>query len=190
MKRLTLTIAATALAAGALTIATLPLAAKMMAEIAQGASIPANFAVRDAAGKPRTYRSISGKSGTVLVFTRSAKWCPFCQAQLKDLKGAQAALAQRGYSLAALSYDPPATLAGFAKAQGVGYTLLSDQGSKMIDAFGLRDEQYAPGTFAYGVAKASVLVIDTNGKVRAKMVSSDYRVRSTTAEILAAVDRK
>jgi peroxiredoxin len=189
MKRLTFSVAALALSA-AVSVATLPVAAKMMAEIGQGAAIPAGFAVVDAAGKPRNYRSISGKNGTVLVFTRSAKWCPFCQAQLKDLKGAQAALAQRGYNLAALSYDPPSTLAGFAKAQGIRYTLLSDQGSKMIDAFGLRDEQYAPGTFAYGVAKASVLVIDTSGKVRAKMVSSDYTVRPSTAQILAAVDGK
>jgi peroxiredoxin len=161
--------------------------AKTMAEIAQGASIPANFAVRDSNGAARTYKNIKGRNGTVLVFTRSAKWCPFCQAQMKDLKGVQAALAQKGYNLAAISYDPPATLATFGKAQGIGYALLSDEGSRMIDAFGLRDPQYAPGSFAHGVAKASVLVIDAKGQVVRKMASSDYKVRPSNADILAAL---
>jgi peroxiredoxin len=176
-----------AIFAVALVAAPVGLSAKMMAEIAQGAAIPAKFMVRDITGKARNYASISGKNGTVLVFTRSAKWCPFCQAQMKDLKNVQGALAAKGYNLAAISYDEPATLASFAKAQGIGYTLLSDKGSKMIDAFGLRDPQYAPGSFAHGVAKASVLVVDAKGRVAKKMVSSDYKVRPSNADILAAL---
>jgi peroxiredoxin len=160
--------------------------AKMSAEIAEGSRIPANFTAKDASAKLRNYASIRGKNGTVLVFFRSVKWCPFCQAQLKDLKAAQGSLAQRGYTLAAISYDPPAALAGFARAQGIGYTLLSDTGSAMIDAFGLRDPQYGPGSFAAGVPKASVLIIDAQGKVIRKMVSTDYTVRPSNAAILAA----
>jgi peroxiredoxin len=161
--------------------------AKMMAEIAEGGRIPANFIAKDSSAKPRNYASIRGKNGTVLVFFRSVKWCPYCQAQLKGLKAVQATLAQRGYGLAAISYDPPEALAGFARAQGIGYTLLSDGGSAMIDAFGLRDPQYAPGSFAAGVPKASVLIIDAQGMVRRKMVSSDYTARPSNADILAAV---
>jgi peroxiredoxin len=163
--------------------------AKAMAEISEGASIPVNFAAIDANGKPRNYASIRGKRGTVLVFFRSAKWCPFCQAQLKELRAAQSAIAQKGYTLVAISYDDPTVLAGFAKAQGIGYTLLSDKGSRMIDAFGLRDPQYAPGSFADGVPKASVLVINASGKVLKKMVSSDYKVRPSNAQVIAAVGR-
>jgi peroxiredoxin len=161
--------------------------AKMMAEISEGARVPAGFSARDSGGKVRSFASISGRNGAVLVFFRSAKWCPFCQAQLKDLRGAQAVLAQRGYSLNAISYDAPATLAGFAKAQGVGYTLLSDAGSRMIDTFGLRDPQYPPGSFADGVPKPTVLVISAGGKILRKMVSDDYRIRPTNADIVAAV---
>jgi peroxiredoxin len=157
-----------------------------VAEVEVGRPIPSNFAARDAAGKVRNYASIRGKKGTVLVFFRSAKWCPFCQAQLKDLKKAQASLAARGYTLAAISYDPPEVLAGFAKSQGIGYTLLSDAGSRMIGAFGLIDPQYAPGSFAAGVPRPTILVIDAQGKLTKKMVSADYKVRPTNAQILAA----
>lgn len=158
------------------------------AEIAVGAKVPTDFKAIDATGHPRTWASIAGKKGTVFILFRSAKWCPYCQAQLKSLKDVQAALAQRGYALAALSYDAPETLAGFAAKTGVGYTLLSDQKSAMIDAFGLRDPNYAAGSYAYGVPKASILVVDAKGVVRWKSVATDYKVRADNATILKAVD--
>jgi peroxiredoxin len=157
-------------------------------EIALGARVPAAFAATDLAGKLRTLSSISGKKGVVLVFFRSARWCPFCQAQLKSLREAQAPLAQRGYTLAALSYDPVEALNAFALKQGVRYTLLSDPQSRMIDAFGLRDPAYGPGHFAEGVPKASILIIDPRGTVRWKSVATDYKIRADNAAILTAVD--
>lgn len=175
------------LLAVAMVAAPVMIQAKQMAEIAQGASIPASFSARDAKGAVRSYKSISGRNGAVLVFTRSAKWCPYCQVQMKELKGVQGMLSQKGYGLATISYDAPAVLAGFTKANGIGYTMLSDQGSKMIDAFGLRDPQYAAGSFAEGVAKASILVVDAKGRVVRKMVSSDYKVRPSNADIIAAL---
>ena len=160
----------------------------MAAEIATGAKIPASFKAVDASGHQRNWSSIAGKKGTVLVLFRSAKWCPFCQAQLKSLKDAQALLAQRGYSLAALSYDSPEVLAGFAAKTGIGYTLLSDEKSAMIDAFGLRDPSYGEGSYAHGVPKASILLVDAKGVLRWKSVATDYKIRADNATILKAVD--
>ena len=158
------------------------------AEIAVGSRAPADFKAIDAAGRARNWASIAGRKGTVLVLFRSAKWCPYCQAQLKSLKDVQAALSQRGYALAALSYDAPEILAGFAAKTGVGYTLLSDPKSAMIDAFGLRDPSYAAGSYAYGVPKASILLFDAKGVLRWKSVATDYKVRADNATILSAVD--
>lgn len=158
------------------------------AEIATGAKMPASFVAKDAAGKPRSFASVSGKKGTVLVLFRSAKWCPYCQAQLKELKAAQADLGARGYTIVGLSYDAPETLATFATKTGIGYTLLSDEKSAMIDALGLRDPAYAAGSFAAGVPKATTLIIDRAGTVRWKSVSTDYKVRAQNSTILAAVD--
>lgn len=157
-------------------------------EIQTGAAMPSGFAAVDAQGKTRTLASVAGRKGTVLVLFRSAKWCPFCQAQLKSLTEIEAALAARGYSVVGLSYDPPATLAGFAAKAGIGFTLLSDQSSAMIDALGLRDPAYPSGSFAAGVPKASILIIDRAGVVRWKRVATDYRVRPANEQILTAVD--
>jgi peroxiredoxin len=158
------------------------------AEIAMGAKMPASFAAKDSAGKPRSLASVAGKKGTVMVLYRSAKWCPYCQAQLKELKSAQAALGTRGYTIVGLSYDAPETLAAFAAKTGISYTLLSDEKSAMIDALGLRDPAYAAGSFAAGVPKASTLIIDKAGVVRWKSVATDYKIRPQNAAIIAAVD--
>ena len=152
-----------------------------------GAHIPA-FAAVDSHGAPLRFDALPGKNGVVLVFFRSARWCPFCQRQLIDLKAVQAPLAQRGYTLVAISYDAPAALTAFAEKQGVAYPLLSDEGSKMIDAFKLRDPQYPPESFAYGVPRPSIFVIDRGGVVRAKLALEGFKVRPDNAAILKAVD--
>lgn len=167
----------------------IPLAATVASaapQITTGKRIPAGFVARDTMGKVRDLASISGPKGSVLVFFRSAKWCPYCQAQLKELDALRAPLAAKGYKLAAISYDTPAILADFGKRQNIGYTLLSDEGSKMIDAFGLRDPAYDKSSFAYGVPKATVLVLGRDGTVKQMFVTADYKVRPSNATILNA----
>ena len=154
---------------------------------AVGSTAPKLVAV-DMSGTPRTLASIAGPQGTVLVFFRSAKWCPYCQRQLNELKAATAPLAKRGYRLAAISYDAPATLAGFAARQAIDYTLLSDSGSKMIDAYKLRDPQYPEGNFAYGVPKPAIFVLDRGGVVRGKLAEEGYKTRPPVDAIVALLD--
>ncbi len=158
------------------------------AQLAPGAKAPPRFSAIDTAGKVRTLPSLSGQKGVVLVFFRSARWCPFCQAQLKTMKALQPQLAKRGYTLAAISYDSTEELAKFARTQKIGYPLLSDGKSAMIDAFGVRDPAYDKGSFAFGVPKASTYVIDRTGTVRWRTIATDYKVRDDNAAILAAVD--
>ncbi len=154
---------------------------------AVGAHIP-TLVAKDQTGATRDFNSISGAKGVVLVFFRSAKWCPFCQAQLVSLKDVAAPLAARGYALAAISYDPPSVLHDYAVKREVKYTLLSDEGSKMIDAWNLRDPQYPAGSFAYGVPRPSIFVISPKGVIKAKLALEGYKVRPDNAAILAAVD--
>ena len=152
-----------------------------------GSTMPPLVA-KDAAGMVRDLTAVAGKKGVVLVFFRSARWCPFCQAQLISLKEVQGPLAQRGYNLAAISYDPTAALADFAAKRSIGYTLLSDNGSKMIDAMGLRDPQYPKGSFADGVPRPSIFVVSQRGIIVAKLAEEGFKVRPTNEAILQAVN--
>ena len=153
-----------------------------------GRKAPALVA-RDAAGQQASLASIAGPKGVVLVFTRSAKWCPYCQNQLIALKDAEGELKRRGFRIAALSYDPPAILAGFAKQRAIPYALLSDEGSRTIDAFGLRDPAYGPGHYAHGVPKPAIFILAPDGRILAKLAEDGYRTRPTNEAVLEAVDR-
>jgi peroxiredoxin len=152
-----------------------------------GEQIPA-FEARDAQGKPVQWTDIAGSKGTVLVFFRSARWCPYCQAQLIALKDAAVPLSQRGYQLVAVSYDEPEVLANFIKLRAIPYTLLSDKNSAMIDAFKLRDPQYKSDSFAYGVPLPSIFVISPAGMVQAKLAEEGYKTRPPVETVIAAVD--
>ena len=154
---------------------------------AVGTNIPALHAV-DVAGKPVKLSAISGRNGVVLMFFRSAKWCPYCQRQLMEFRDAQAPLEARGYRLAAISYDPTDVLTQFAEKWRIGYQLLSDPGSVTIDAFALRDPQYKPHSFAYGVPRPAIFVITPKGVIRAKLAEEGYKVRPSVQAVLAAVD--
>ena len=84
----------------------------------------------------------------MIAFVRSAAWCPYCQAQLKDLQSIAGPLAGKGFPLVSISYDSPEVLAKFAAKHDIKYSMLSDKGSVLIDAFNIRDPQYKEGTFA------------------------------------------
>lgn len=171
----------------ALLAAVAPAAAGIDVGPAVGAAAPA-LSVVDASGSAQSLRGLQAKKGTVLVFFRSAQWCPYCQRQLIALNAATAPLAARGYRLAAISYDTPATLTKFAARQGIDFPLLSDTGSATIDAFRLRDPQYPAGNIAYGVPVPAIFVIDTGGVVRGKLAEAAYRDRPPVAAVLAMVD--
>lgn len=179
----------TPIAAIVVVLAAIPAIAGIDIGPAVGSKAPAIAATAtDAAGKPASLKSIRGDKGTVLIFFRSVKWCPYCQHQMIEFKAATAPLAQRGYRLAAISYDDTATQAAFAAKEGITLTFLSDPGSKTIDAWSLRDPQYKPDSFAFGVPRPAIFVLDAKGVIRAKLAEDGYKVRPSVEAVLAAVD--
>ncbi len=152
-----------------------------------GARAP-TFMLRDSEGNEQSIATLAGKRGVVLVFFRSAKWCPFCKAQLISLKEATGAIAERGYRLIGISYDSVSVLADFTKERSLNFTLLSDEGSKTIDDFGLRDPQYKEGSVAFGVPQPSIFIISSGGIIQAKLAEEGYKVRPSLEAILAAID--
>ncbi len=85
--------------------------------------------------------------------------------------------------MAALSYDQPAALAHFARRKQIRIPLLSDPESKVIDAFGIRNENIKDG-FAKGVPHPGLFLIGADGRVEAKYFEDDYRERITVSSIL------
>jgi peroxiredoxin len=154
---------------------------------AVGEAAPA-VAAMDSTGKARTLKDVQGPKGTVLMFFRSAAWCPYCKAQLIDMNSnGAAAIKARGYALVGLSYDAPEVLAKFAAERGVAWTLLSDPKSKVIDGWQLRDPAYGPDSRASGVPRPAIYVIDRRGRITARLMEEDYKKRPQVQAVLAAI---
>ncbi len=143
----------------------------------------------DQAGISRTRASLSGENGLVLVFARSADWCPYCQRQLIGLEGVRAAIEQRGWRVAAVTTDDVSKLARFAQRRSIGFPLISDEDSSVIRAFDLIDPAFPPGHRAHGVPTPSIFFIRADGTVAAKLGDDDYRVRPAPEVVVATLDQ-
>ena len=85
-----------------------------------------------------------------------------------------------------MTYDAADDLAAFGEEREIGYALLSDEGSRTIDALGIRNEQFEEGHGAYGVALPGILFVDASGVVRLKRAHENYRTRPPFDELLEA----
>ena len=84
-----------------------------------------------------------------------------------------------------ISYDSPEVLKRAASKHQVTFPLLSDKGSKTIDAYGIRNQE-ATGRFA-GIPHPTTFVVDDKGVIRAKLFQEGYKERRTSEEMIKAV---
>ena len=143
----------------------------------------ADFTLKNSAGEEVALQALLKKGNVALVFVRSADWCPFCRRQLQDLQKNLPDIAATGVQLVALSYDSPPTLAAAATKLGLTFPLLSDTGSKVIDAYGIRNHE-AKGR-GEGVPHPVVFILDRQGVIRVKLLRDGYRERPESTEIIA-----
>src|SRR5262245_4519388 len=87
-----------------------------------GATVP-EFSLPDQQGKKQTLQSIMGPKGAMIVFYRSADWCPYCKTQLLELQAQYDQLKKDGLGLAGISYDSQEILAGFSQQHGITFPL-------------------------------------------------------------------
>ncbi|HEY4273569.1 MAG TPA: redoxin domain-containing protein [Candidatus Udaeobacter sp.] len=87
--------------------------------------------------------------------------------------------------LVAISYDSPEVLKRFAAKKSIAYPLLSDTGSKTIDAYGIRNKE-AMGR-ASRIPYPGTFIIGTDGVIRAKLFLEGYKERASTEAIVQAL---
>ena len=89
---------------------------KMFADVGLGVGQNAPpISARDQFGREQTLETLKGAKGTVLLFYRSADWCPYCKGQLIQLQAAKARFEKQGIKLAGISYDSVEILTKVAK---------------------------------------------------------------------------
>lgn len=164
--------------------------AKPMAERFEiGDIVPSNITLKNQAGENVLLNSLAGEEGTVLVFHRSAKWCPYCQAQLINLKAYQEDIETTGYNIVAISYDSVEDLEEFATKRKMTFPLLSDEGSETIKLFGIFNIEHKEGSFAYGVPYPAIYVVNKDGSIKGILREDGYKKRPEVSDIIEVIKK-
>lgn len=83
-----------------------------------------------------------------------------------------------------ISYDDTKVLKAFSDRMKIAFPLLSDRGSKTIDAYHVRNEAAKGRT--EGIPKPGTFLVGRDGVIRAKLFLEGYRERHTTDALIEA----
>lgn len=126
---------------------------------------------------------LSSEKGLIILFFRSADWCPFCKKHLVELQGYADKFKALGYGVAAISYDNTEVLQSFTQKHSLTYSLLSDQSAATVKAYGVLNKDYKMGDENYGIPYPGVVIINPAGKVDHKYFFKGYRKRVKFIEL-------
>jgi peroxiredoxin len=142
-----------------------------------------DFSATDQFGKTQTLETLRGPKGTVLLFYRSADWCPYCKGQLIQLQAAKDRFEKQGLKIAGISYDNVEILKYFSGRRKIEFPLLSDPDSRIIRMYQvLNTEAVGPNA---GMARPGYFYIDPEGMIREKFFEAKYRERLTGNTLLS-----
>lgn len=151
--------------------------------------IPHSLQSVDQHNKPQDFDSIKSDKGAILVFVRSVDWCPFCQKQLIDLKNNYETIKQTGYSLVSISYDDVDALQKFNNRHNVPFLMLSDNGSEIIQAFGILNTDIKEGTNAYGIPHPAIYIVSNGGVIQSIIAEEGYKNRPSVEKIIETINQ-
>jgi len=176
--------------------------------LAPGTGIPVGQKVpdihaRDLDGKDVSLSSLYTKGPILLAFYRGG-WCPYCNSENHALATAYPEYQKRGVTPVTVSVDKPDAEAKTKATYAIPFPVLSDSDATMIEAFhvvnkvdadtnakmkgfGVDLEGYS-GKAHHEIAVPSLFLIDRTGVVRWAHSDPDFKVRPSTAQILAAID--
>lgn len=162
----------------------------MLAALAAAITLFAELGPAVGSTIPQTerFKPHMGEAGATIVFVRSVVWCPYCRKQVTELAGEADAFAAEGRPLVFVSYDDREKQAVFAEEQMIGAAFIADEGSELIRAFGILNENHAPGSRVHGIPHPIVLVVDAQGTVKAKLHEEDYATNARSYQSRPAVE--
>jgi peroxiredoxin len=171
-----------------------------------GEKVP-DFSLTDQRGKQQTLQALMGPQGAMIVFYRSADWCPYCKTQLLGLQSQYDTLRKDGLGVVGISYDSQEVLAAFSDQHGITFPLLSDVGSATIKRYGIlntvaeeglgpnnKDPEVIAQVKLYvsanganerqrGIPFPGTFIVDRAGRVKARFFEDSYTVRNTVSNI-------
>jgi peroxiredoxin len=139
----------------------------------------------DQFGKERNFENLKGPNGLVILFYRSADWCPYCKGQLLSLQRATARFKEKGIGLVGVSYDSQEILKFFTERHSITYPLIADPKSEIIERFGVLNPT-ATG-FTKGMSYPGFVYVSPDGRVQETFFEEDIRTRFTGNNVLTKI---
>ena len=92
-----------------------------------------------------------------------------------------------GVGVVGMTYDKPEIIQQFHEKWEIEYPVLRDADRQHVEAWGVRNEAYGEGTFAYGIPHPGVVLLSPEGEILAKWAEEGYRSRADWSEVLDEV---
>ena len=178
------------------------LADQAAAALGVGAMFPA-VTVRDATGGAVTIPDLARLQPLVVTFYRGG-WCPYCNLELRAYQLLLPAIEKKGAKLVAISPETPDDSLSTAEKNALAFTVLSDVGSDLADALGIRftlsddarayfvergiDLPRRNGDGRWLLPIPATYVVAQGGSIARAWVDPDYRKRTDPADVVAALD--
>jgi peroxiredoxin len=150
-----------------------------------GQAAPA-FTLVEQHGQEVSLASLLKEGPVALVFHRSVAWCLYCKLQMVQLQRHLKEIEAAGGQVVGISYDPVEKLQRFVNRSKITFPLLSDVGSKTIDAYDIRSTEAAPAEWR-GFARHATFILDQQGIIRSKLFQLSYQERPAVEALIKAL---
>ncbi|TNE71271.1 AhpC/TSA family protein [bacterium] len=160
-----------------------------------GEKLP-NAPVFTPTGEKKMLANIMAEKPTVVVFFRGG-WCPYCNAQLLDLRKSLDSIVELGFQLVAISPDSFEKTGENLSKNNLNFTLLSDLTREAMIKAGIAyqaPEGYKSTITKYSEGKnvdllpvPSVFVVDTDGMIQFEYVNPDFKTRISKSLLISAL---
>ncbi|EAY30326.1 peroxiredoxin-like family protein [Microscilla marina] len=172
-------------------------------QVPQLGDIAPPFMLPDDKGNIVSSNTLLEKGPLIISFFRG-DWCVFCSLELRALQRSLAEFKKLGASLIGISPQSVSYSHMVADKRNVQYNVLSDEGNKIADSYGLMfsmPNQMINAFSAFGVdlkaingSQSSVdvpvpatFVLNAEGRVVYRFVDADYTKRAEPAAIIASL---
>ncbi len=159
-----------------------------------------DFDLEDQNGELRTRTSLLEQGPLAITFYRGF-WCPYCNADLKNLEKHREQIEATGATLLAVSPELPKYTRKVIHTQKLGFDILRDPGNQLAAQFGLKflvsddlkqlyrssfnvNLKLYHGTDEWSLPMPARYVIDTDGMLRYAESCPDYTRRPDPDELI------
>jgi peroxiredoxin len=159
-------------------------------QLAAGRQLP-DFECEDMDGNPVGPADLAG--APVLYMFYRGNWCPFCEAQVKELTACYRALIDRGVEVVLISPQPPDLTRRVAEFFNVPFRFWVDRDLRAARALDIVDEFGVPGgklaqTHGAHTVMPTVIITDADGRIVFTDQTETYRVRPEPEVFLRVID--